>query len=82
MILAALGPAAAAVVIFVGTLFPPKRIGPTKAQRERIAASSREVRAGLPIVCWLALLLLVAPLTVAALHTFADRGNSFVMELR
>lgn len=78
MILAALGPVGVAIAIFVGTLFPPKRLSTTKAQREAIAARSQEFRAGLPVVG----VLLALMLTVGALHLFAGRTDTFVLELR
>lgn len=80
MILAALFAPSVALAIFLDVLRPR---GPTRKERDAVAASAREFRAlvGMPLVC--VLVLLVAPVTVAALHLAWDREQVFVTgELR
>ncbi len=85
MILASLTPALLAFAIFFGSLRPrrPDLRFPTKFERQAVAASARSLRklAGVPLLC--VGLLLVAPLTIGALHLFCDRDEAFVTgELR
>jgi hypothetical protein len=82
MILLSVFPALVAVAIFFGTLRQRGPRATTQAEREAVAGSAREFRrlAGMPLVC--VLLVLVGPVTVAALHLAFDRDEAFVTELR
>lgn len=79
MILAAIAPAFVAFAMFFGSLRPrrPDLRVTTKAEREAVAARSREGRPG-PYAFVYVLMVLLAPLTIAALHVLADRDPSFV----
>jgi hypothetical protein len=78
VILASLLPSSLAFAIFFGSL---RQRGPSKAEREaasvRLFDGPRAAKTVTVILC-----LLVAPLTIAALHLVCERDDSFVQELR
>ena len=75
MIFAALFAPTVALAILIDVLRPR---GPTRKERDDVAASAREFRAlvGMPLL--LVAIVLVAPLTVAALHLGFDRDEAFI----
>lgn len=64
MILAALGPVGVVIAIFFGTLLPTRRRATTKAEREQVAGSARDVRR----YVGLTMLVLLPLLVVAGVH--------------